>query len=329
MFFKFHFIKSINIVGMNRYILITAMLLTYSYMPHAQGIRKEILPLADFENWHTRVVKESNIVGGDSCHVYYIAPSGTTRQKGNLGLDTPWASSNVYAEITGVTKVNVNVFPEPGLSGRCAALHNALMSFRVMGMKYNVVTVGAIFTGKIDEPVKSMDDAFATIDMGIPFTQKPNFLFFDYKSIIQNSGSVTEANGFRVKNRKGSDRAQVLVLLQKRWEEDGKIYSKRVGTAEMFIDKSTDWVTEQKLRISYGKPLSESTYSKRAQLSSIFFADNSNGKRVAINEVGWASPGDKPTHLILYVSSGSFDVYAAEMGNVLYLDNIGFGYVEN
>ena len=314
---------------MKRYIVIALVLLTYGYTLNAQNIKQELLPLADFENWYTRVVKESGIVGGDSCHVYYIAPQGVTRKKGNLQLHTPWASSNVYAEIFGVTKVNANVYPKPGLNGKCAALYNAMMSFKVMGIRYNVVTIGAIFTGKIDEPVQSMDDAFATIDMGIPFTKKPNYLYFDYKAYIQNSGNITEANGFRVKKIKGKDKAHVLVLLQKRWEENGKLYAKRVGTTEMFIDKSTDWITKQKLKISYGKQQAEPAYSKRSQLNSIFYANNSEGKRVPINEVEWASPDETPTHLILYISSGSFDVYAGEIGNILYIDNIGFEYAEN
>ncbi|MDD3892304.1 MAG: PCMD domain-containing protein [Bacteroidales bacterium] len=314
---------------MKRYILTTVMLLVCGSIIQSQSVIKEGLYLADFENWYTRVIKESNIVGGDSISVFYIAPKGITREKGNLKVDTPWASSNVYSRVAGVTKANVNVLPVPGPSGLCAAIETSMMTFRAMGVNLNVVAAGAIYTGKIDEPVTSMDDPYSKIDMGMPFTSKPDYLYFDYKSKIQNSGTVTKASGFRAKTLKGTDWAQVFVILQKRWEKDGEIFAKRVGTADMFIDKSTDWVKGHKLKINYGQPKDDSIYTERCKLNSIFHTDNSSGERVAINEVDWAETDENPTHLILYISSGSLGPYVGEVGNILYVDNIGFEYQED
>lgn len=65
----------------------------YPFLLNAQGVKKEPLPLGDFENWFTRTIKESSIVGGESCDIYYIAPCGKTSKKGGLGLKTPWSSS--------------------------------------------------------------------------------------------------------------------------------------------------------------------------------------------------------------------------------------------
>lgn len=298
----------------------------FSFVLHSQSYKKILLPLADFENWHTRVVRESFVVGGDSCDVFYIAPQARTTAKGKLNSRTPWASSNVYAEAFGVTKVNVNVFPEKGLTGKCAAIKTSMMTFKVLGLTLNVVTAGGIYTGSIDEPVKSIDNAYAKIDMGIPFATRPHHLYFDYKSYIQNSGFITRATGFNVRKVAGVDKAQVFVLMQKRWEKDGKIYAKRVGTAEMYIDQSTDWVKGHKLKINYGKPASDSIYSERCKLNSIFYADNAQGKRMVVEELDWAQADEKPTHMILHMTSGWCGLFAGEVGNALYVDNIGFAY---
>lgn len=207
----------------------------------------------------------------------------------------------------------------PGL-----ALKTLKTSFRVMGINTNVVNGGTLYTGRIDEPVKSMDSDFSIIDMGVAFESKPSFLYFDYKAVIKNTGSLIMANGRKTETIKGRDMALVLVVLQRRWEKDGKIYAKRVGTGEMFIDKSCNWKMGYELEIDYSK--SSSKYSKWTELNSNFYANNFAGKRVVIQEIGWADKNENPTHLILYFASSSCGIFTGEVGNILYLDNIGFGY---
>ena len=312
---------------MKKTVLSAFVILLYSLgVGYAQEPRREKLQFGDFEHWHTRVVKESRIVGGDSVKVYYIGPDGVSVKEGDLGLKTPWASSNVYAEIMGVTKTNVNVFPVQGPTGKCVQINTSLMSFKAMGMKVNVVTAGAIYTGHIDEPVKDMDDAYEKIDMGIPFTGKPDYLVFDYKATVQNLGTITVAKSFKIRQKEGKDAAKVFILLQKRWEENGKVYAKRVGTGELIVNKTTDWVKNHKLKINYGQPQNENVYSEICRLNSIFHTDNAKGKRVPIQEVGWSGADENPTHVIIYITSGSCGVYEGEVGNSLTVDNVQFEY---
>ena len=289
-----------------------------------QNIR-ELLPYADFENWLSRIIKESDILGGDSVTVYSVADNGVIRgNRPYVNTKSPWASSNVYAEVKGVTKTNVNVRPGVHGNGKCAVLSTEIMSFKVFGaVKVNVLAAGAIYTGVIKEPVSSLSDSFGMINMGIPFTRKPSALVFDYASEMRNSGTVIKASGLSRKESQGRDKAIVLVILQKRWEKDGKIYAKRIATGEMLIDRSMPWQENSRIELVYGKPASPFE-AKYANLHSEFYALNSEGKSVPVNEVGWGD--DTPTHLIVYISSGSLEPYMGEPGNRLMIDNVGFEY---
>ena len=74
----------------------------------------EPLAFADFEHWVTREIKESALLGGKTKTVYAIAPTrhiqGNKAYK-NMG-GSPWASSNVMANVMGVVKASNTVRPE-------------------------------------------------------------------------------------------------------------------------------------------------------------------------------------------------------------------------
>jgi hypothetical protein len=56
-----------------------------------------------------------------------------------------------------------------------------------------------------------------------------------------------------------------------------------------------------------------------------YYAKNSKGKLVPVQEVGW-EPNGTPTHLILMMSSAGGDAYTGTLGLTMWADNIGFVY---
>lgn len=304
----------------------------------APGIR-EALPFGDFEQWTIRRIKESAIVGKDSVTVYEIDRNQTIY--GNIpysNTDSPWATSNAFAKVRGVVKTNVNVRPAPHITRaensstgnrgeRCAEMRTEIMSFKILGMaKVEVLTAGAIYLGKLKEPINSMDNAIKSVNIGIPFTKRPKYLVFDYKATIRNSGTVSRSTMTKRTDMPGRDRAIATVQLQKRTEKDGKIYAERVATGELLIGGSCDWIHGAKLKLTYGKPENEEALSQFSRLNSFFYAENSSGESVPIQETGWADPDTAPTHLIIYFASGYLGPFTGEIGNSLSIDNVMLEY---
>lgn len=300
---------------------------------------REAIPFGDFEQWTIRRIKESAIVGKDSVTVYEIDRNQTIY--GNIpysNTDSPWATSNAFAKVMGVVKTNVNVRPAPhitreensstGNSGeRCAEMRTEIMSFKVLGMaKVEVLTAGAIYLGKLKEPINSMDNAIKSVNIGIPFTKRPKYLVFDYKATIRNSGTVSRSTMTKRTDMPGRDKAIATVQLQKRTEKDGKIYAERVATGELLIGGSCDWRHGAKLKLTYGKPENEEALSQFSRLNSFFYAENSSGESVPIQETGWADPDTAPTHLIIYFASGYLGPFTGEIGNSLSIDNVMLEY---
>lgn len=304
----------------------------------APGIR-EAIPFGDFEQWTIRRIKESAIVGKDSVTVYEIDRNQTIY--GNIpysNTDSPWATSNAFAKVRGVVKTNVNVRPAPHITRaensstgnrgeRCAEMRTEIMSFKILGMaKVEVLTAGAIYLGKLKEPINSMDNAIKSVNIGIPFTKRPKYLVFDYKATIRNSGTVSRSTMTKRTDMPGRDRAIATVQLQKRTEKDGKIYAERVATGELLIGGSCDWIHGAKLKLTYGKPENEEALSQFSRLNSFFYAENSSGESVPIQETGWADPDTAPTHLIIYFASGYLGPFTGEIGNSLSIDNVMLEY---
>ena len=300
---------------------------------------REAIPFGDFEQWTIRRIKESAIVGKDSVTVYEIDRNQTIY--GNIpysNTDSPWATSNAFAKVMGVVKTNVNVRPAPHITRaensstgnrgeRCAEMRTEIMSFKILGMaKVEVLTAGAIYLGKLKEPINSMDNAIKSVNIGIPFTKRPKYLVFDYKATIRNSGTVSRSTMTKRTDMPGRDMAIATVQLQKRTEKDGKIYAERVATGELLIGGSCDWIHGAKLKLTYGKPENEEALSQFSRLNSFFYAENSSGESVPIQETGWADPDTAPTHLIIYFASGYLGPFTGEIGNSLSIDNVMLEY---
>ena len=108
-------------MNMLRIRIILPLFLSVSLPLSAQ--RVELLPFGDFEHWTVRHIQESAILGGETKTLYVLGPDDVI--EGNKVYDyskTPWASSNAYAKVSGVTKTSLSVEPDNGPTGRCAKL---------------------------------------------------------------------------------------------------------------------------------------------------------------------------------------------------------------
>lgn len=296
----------------------------------------EMLKYGDFENWVTRNIPESKIIGGEIKQLYEIAPNAVIdgdRPYSNQG-GSPWATSNVMAKVVGITKGSNAVFPDTRSAGnRCCKLTTLMEHCKAIGIiNVDVLVAGSIFLGRFFEPVKSTSEPYSKMEMGIPFAKRPSALRFDYKVQMPENAERVYSSGFgKKKTYPGHDNAEVYIILQRRWEdEDGNLYAKRVGTGrEHFGASSKGWVTGHKLPVWYGDITKRADYKPFMGLipeEKSYYARNSKGKMVPVKEVGWDSPDATPTHLLVMASAGSGTAYIGTPGLTLWIDNIGLVY---
>lgn len=300
---------------------------------YAQQDTLRPIPFGDFDQWLVRRIKESAVIGGRESLVYMIAPVDTLvgAQPYVNRSASPWSSSNVMAKVAGIVKTSVTVFPEKRGKGYCVRMDTKLEKVKVLGLvNISVLASGSIFLGKTLEPIRGASDPYKNLDMGIPFTGTPEALVFDYKAKISQDTMVTRASGSGVTKIKGRDQAEVLLFLQRRWEDDkGNIYAQRVGTAVMRIGRDVpEWVNGYRLPVLYGDVSQRSDYDPSMALmdQGLFYAMNSKGKMVPVQETCWGGKDVKPTHLILMFSSGSLGAYTGALGNALWVDNVKMAY---
>lgn len=293
--------------------------------------REELLKYGDFEQWITRHITESSILGGETKQVMAIGPTATINQTepySNLG-GSPWATSNVYAKMMGIIKTNTTVYPDKHGNGKCAKMVTKIESCKAMGLiNIEVVAAGSIYTGKAIEPVTSSKNPWSKISLGIPYTQRPKALKFDYNVKLTGEPKRLKMTGFgQDEEVAGQDYALVTCLLQKRWEDEkGKIHAKRVGTLVHHFTKTTDgWKEGQTFPIRYGDITHTAGYKSYMGLltgSQTIYAFNSKGKNVPIIEEGWAEIDETPTHLIIKFVSSHGEAFTGSPGNTLWVDNV-------
>lgn len=317
---------------MKKSILLLAFLTNISFLSH--GLRLEPIKYGDMENWVTRNITESKIIGGKGKTLYEIAPKATVNGNNayrNTG-GSPWANSNVYAKVCGVVKGSNTVSPaQRGGStvAKCEAKMEEVKALGVVNM--DVMVAGSIFLGQLFEPVTSTKGAFSKMEMGIPYTKRPKALVFDYEIVMPKENTRTKSTGFsKQKTLQGRDNAEVYVLLQRRWEdENGNIYAKRVGTGRERYNKSIPWTKKHELPIHYGDITKETFYKSWMGLldgEKAYYARNSKGKLVPVHEVGWDSPDATPTHVLVMASASCGEPFIGTEGLTLYIDNINFGF---
>lgn len=296
----------------------------------------ELLPFGDFNQWVTRKLPESAIIGGNTKTLYEIAPERTIKGAiaySNMG-GSPWATSNVYAKVMGVKKGSCAVEPDTRSgSNKCAKLSAKMEHVKAVGIiNMDVMVGGTMFLGKMFEPITSTSDPYKKMEMGIPFTRRPKALRFDYKVSMPAADTRTYSSGFGSKKTlKGRDNGEVFVILQRRWEDaKGNIHATRVATGRKIFDQSTSsWVNAFDLPLQYGDISANSSKSNFMPLlngKKSYYAKNSKGKLVPVIEDGWDSADAVPTHVIVMASASSGEPYTATEGLTLWIDNMGFVY---
>ena len=296
---------------------------------------ENVVPFAygDMDNWIVREIHESGIIGGNTKWLYELGPSDTI--VGNTAFQnmggSPWATSNVMAKVAGVVKTNTSVFPEKRGDGMCARMETRYESVKVFGLvDIEVIAAGSVFLGTVHEPIKGTKNPQAMLQSGVPFSKKPKALRFDYKVKAAPEKNRVRSTGFSRKSMvAGQDSLAVILLLQKRWEDaEGNVYSKRVGTmVQRYTESTPDWVNDATYPILYGNITSKPEYKPymRIQVEERYTL-NSKGKSVPIQEVGWAEPGEAPTHMVLQFTSSHGGAYIGSPGNTFWIDNVELIY---
>ncbi len=316
--------------------IIYILLLLLITVPSSIAQHREAIPYAHFEQWVTRHITESPILGGNARSLYAIAPdtviNGAVAYR-NLG-GSPWATSNAYANIIGIKKVSCTAVPENREGGgKCARLDSKLEVVRVLGMvDIEVLISGSIYLGELYEPIRSVNNPYGKMTMGIPFTKRPKKLIFDYNLTMSENGNRIYSTGLSPKKVvQGPDSAEVYILLQHRWEdEDGNVYAHRVGTGRERFTQSTDgWVNEYAIDVHYGDISQESYFRPYMDLLNgkrSYSCMNSKGKIVPVQEVSWGAPDEEVTHMLVMASSGCGTAFVGAEGTTLLVDNFYLEY---
>lgn len=300
----------------------------------ADAERVEKIRYADFSSWYTREITESKVIGGKRKTIYEVAPSGHAagnKPYRNLG-GSPWATSNVYAKVSGIVKGSNSVAPVKRGGNLVARLQSKMEEVKVLGIiNLDAAVAGTIFLGRMKEPVTSTKGPFTNMEMGIPFTKRPKAIQYDFAVMMPNVNTRTRATGLSAKKTlPGRDNAEVYVLLQRRWEDSkGNIYAHRVGTGRERYARSVPWTVEHRLPIHYGditkKPFFK-PYMGLLDGKKAYYAYNSKGKLVPVHEVGWDPAGTAPTHVLLMASTSCGEPFVITEGITLDIDNIAFVY---
>lgn len=309
------------------YIILASSVLAETVTPISYG---------NMNRWVVRNIPESGIIGGNTKVLYEIAPNDTVdgdivyKNKGG----SPWATSNVLAHVKGITKGSNAVSPDWRASGdRAAKLSTLIERVKVIGIiNIDVLVGGSIFLGEMIEPIKSTDNPYSNMVMGVPFTRRPKALQYDYRVEMPSTDSRIYSSGFgRKKTLPGHDNAEVYIILQRRWEDsEGNLYARRVGTGRERFGESTDgWVNGHRLEVMYGDITGRPEYKDYMGLIPVdksYYARNSKGKMVPVKEVGWDKPDAVPTHMLVMASAASGTAYIGTPGLTLWVDNFGLVY---
>ena len=304
-------------------------------MPQPASAGGKFVPFkyGNFDTWVTRQIHESAIIGGHTKTLYEIGPNRALTGNNpytNLG-GSPWGTSNVMAKVSGITKTNNSVYRDNHGSGHCAKMTTHIETCKVLGIiNLKVLAAGRLFLGDMKEPITGTKEGPKALNFGIPFTQRPKALRYDYRVQVPGTKNRIRQTGFsKVTTVAGPDYCIAILLLQKRHEDAaGNITAQRVGTVVVKYGKSTGgWVDGATYEIHYGNITGKPFYDASTMgLRSIDYACNSKGKSVLVRETGWAPADATPTHISLQFSSSHGGAYVGTVGNKFWVDNVGLVY---
>ena len=230
----------------------------------ATALTLEKIKYGDFSNWVTRHISESSAIGGKKKTIYAIGPTTTingNKAYSNMG-GSPWATSNVYAKVMGISKATNSVEPAVVNGNKMAKLTTKIEEVKVLKMiDMEVMVTGTLFLGKVREPISSTSSPYSKMEMGMPYTKRPKALVYDLKVDMPNVNTRIKASGTGAKKTlQGRDQAEVYVILQKRWEDaKGNIHALRVGTGRERFNKSIPLTKGHQLTIMAISPANRST----------------------------------------------------------------------
>ena len=161
---------------------------------------EKLIPFGDFNRWMVRVIDESFVIGGNTKILYEVAPVDTIRgDKPYIGSTvSPWRTSNVMAKVSGITKCSISVFPEKRDDGYCVRVETLMEKCKVLGIvNITVLVPGTIYLGQMHEPIKDTKNPQSKLNAGIPFTETPKAVVFDYKMETPGTDHRIKATGFR------------------------------------------------------------------------------------------------------------------------------------
>ena len=297
--------------------------------------QEKVVPIkyGDMDQWIIRKVHESGVIGGNTKLLYEIGPTkeidGNKPYK-NMG-GSPWGTSNVMAKVVGIVKTNNSVYRDKRDNGYCARLETHIESVKVLGMvNITVLAAGSIYLGDMLEPITGTKNAEKNMNWGVPFTQRPKAVRYDYKVKMSGEKDRIRLTGFSKKGQvAGQDCAITVFFLQKRMEDaEGNITAKRVGTMVEKYDKESDgWVNGATSEVLYGDITKHPSYDHETMgLRERDYTRNSKGESVLIKETGWAEANENPTHMILQFSSSHGGAFIGSPGNTLWVDNVKLVY---
>lgn len=298
----------------------------------ASAQTKRYFAYGNMDSWCVRDIKESGIIGGKVKRIYNIGPADTIRGNTPYTGRTPWASSNAYARVSGVTKTSCTVEPDRSWDGStCAKLETKIEELHVLGINIKILVSGCIFFGNIFEPIPTAFNPYSRMNWGVPFTKRPKALVLDYKSAMPNKGTLTKYKITSHSTTAGDDAHEITFVLQKRWEDsDGRIHALRVGTAMTRIEQPTAaWVKDFRVPVVYGDASKHKDYKDYMRLGPkgiTYYAKNSKGKVVEIEEEGWAAPDETPTHAMLMITASVHEAWVGTLGNTIWIDNVALEY---
>lgn len=308
-------------------------LLTCLDLSAQENIIEQINSYGNFDRWCVREIQESGLIGGHTKYLYefYGSPSDTLRT-GKTPYESPegypWRTNNVLAVVAGVVKTNNTVYPEKRGNGYCARVETHIEEVKALGVvNMDVTCQGVMLVGSLPEPIKDTKSPMSKVDYGFPFTGKPRAVKLDYKADVGHD--VIRATGFSKKKNLGvPDWAEFTVVLQKRWEdEDGNVHALRVGTGiERIMEDVPQWKNGHEIKIHYGDITSEPFYNEYMGLKTdpdlVWYTVNSKGRKVIVQEEGWADEDTEPNHMMIYFISSCGKAFYGGVGNTVWIDNV-------
>lgn len=327
-------VKNVYICSMKKTIitLMAGMMLLGG--ANADALRLERLKYGDMQNWVSRDITESKVIGGNKKTIYEIGPTSHivgNKPYSNMG-GSPWGTSNVYAKVSGIVKASNSVTPVNVGGSKMACCRTLMEHVKVLGViNMDVMVAGSIFLGRVHEPISSTKGPFGKIEMGMPYTKRPVALVYDLRVDMPKANTRVKSSGIGAKKTlSGRDNAEVYVLLQRRWEDaKGNIHAKRVGTGRERYSRSVALQKGHQLKIHYGNITKQSFYRPYMGLlngAKAYYAKNSKGRMVPVQEEGWDDPKATPTHVLVMASSSCGEPFVGTEGIALYIDNIAFGF---